>query len=134
MKSARRYLNGFVAVFAGAAALTLASTAAAAPVSDRFDGAYIGAAEVETALSGPGCAPLPLSRIEISKGSLKGLSADGRYVARGIVTSTGFFTGEYRFADGKWTRFEGRIGDDGALTGGVISGNCAWLAKLSRTA
>ncbi|MBB5519678.1 hypothetical protein [Amphiplicatus metriothermophilus] len=134
MKSARRDRKSFIGISAAAAALALASTAAAAPVSDRFDGAYSGAAEVETALSGPGCAPLPLSRIEIREGSLKGLSAEGRYVARGVVTSSGFFTGEYRFADGKWTRFEGRIGDDGVLTGGVMSGNCAWLAKLSRTA
>lgn len=134
MNSARRDRNAFIGISAATSALLLASTVAAAPVSDRFDGAYSGAAKVETALSGPGCAPLPLSRIEIDNGSLKGLSADGRYVARGIVTATGFFTGEYRFTDGKWTRFEGRIGDDGVLTGGVMSANCAWLARLSRTA
>lgn len=118
-----------------ACALVLGVTApaAAAPISDRYDGMYEGALRINDALSAPNCSSLSRLRVEVSEGNLWGYDENGERIARGWVTADGFFTGEYTLPDGVSTRFEGLVDTDGNFVGGVVNNGCAWLAELSRS-
>lgn len=129
--SVRRSRLGGIAAIAGLAALFVVP-AVAGPISPAFDGRYEGAGQLQTHLSQSGCAKAPEAiGVTISKGSIRGKAADGGGISA-IVTTSGFVTGTYRFADGAKSAIEGRI-VNGALVGSVIKGEtCAYLLTLNK--
>lgn len=120
-----------IAAIAGFAAI-LVFPALAESISPAFDGRYEGSGRLLAHLSQSGCPKAPESvDVTISKGNIRGKAADGGRI-EAFVTTDGFFTGTYRFADGARTAFEGRI-DDGSLVGSAIKGEtCAYLLTLNR--
>jgi len=110
----------FAAVFAPAAAQV---------VSYAYDGAYYGAALPEPGLSHAGCAPLPLTEIDIRNGALRAWDGD-RQTVKGIVTGSGFFNADYYFPGRAGVVFEGVIDAGGRLSGGIMDGGCAWVVDL----
>jgi len=129
--SVRRSRPGGIAAVAGFAALFVVP-ALAGPISPAFDGRYEGAGQLQVHLSQSGCAKgLEAIDVTISKGSIRGKAADGGGISA-IVTTSGFFTGTYRFGDGGGSAIEGRI-DNGSLVGSVIKGEtCAYLLTLNK--
>ncbi|MFQ5562898.1 MAG: hypothetical protein ACE5FO_04950 [Parvularculaceae bacterium] len=116
-----------------AAAFVSAAPGAAQIISYRYDGAYIGAANLERSLSDASCTPtLPLVRLEIRNGILRAYEENGRQIVKGFVTGDGFFTSDYIFDDGRTTLFEGMVNARGRLTGGIVDGACAWVVELSK--
>ena len=114
-------------------ALLIAGIASAAdPVSDKFDGAYKGWAELVEPLSGSDCSPGRRYSVTIEKGHMHGVMESGTAQIGGIVTSDGFFTGRYRFEDGAYTPFEGSISENRLIGGVFRNDRCAWLLKLRR--
>jgi hypothetical protein len=126
-----RYRNPLGAALALAGAF-FASPAGADPVSSAFDGRYEGSGQLLAHLSQSGCAKAPDAvDMAIVKGSIQGKTVDGGRI-NGLMTSDGFFTGTYRFADGARSAIEGRI-DGGSLVGSVIkSETCAYLLSLDK--
>jgi len=113
----------------------LASAPAAAEylISYRYDGDYVGATTVSSALSSPSCTALPLVHLEIRNGILRAYDERKRQIVKGFVTGDGFFTSDYIFADGRTTLFEGIVDRHGQFTGGIIDDDCAWVVRLSKT-
>ena len=101
-------------------------------ISYAYDGVYLGKTPPAPGLSEPLCKALPLNRIEIENGMMR--AYDGaRQTVKGFVTHDGFFNADYYFPGRQGIVFEGAIDDAGRLTGGIMDGGCAWLARLSKT-
>lgn len=108
------------------------SAGAAEFISHRYDGEYLGAANVSPASSDASCAPLPLVSLEIRNGILRAYQPDGHQSVKGFVTTDGFFTADYIFPGGRATLFEGIVDTRGKLTGGIVDGGCVWVVDLSK--
>lgn len=130
MKLRHARLYGIAAV-AGLGAI-LVFPALAGLISPAFDGRYQGSGEFLAHLSQSGCPAAPGSiDVRIANGNIRGTAGDGARISA-FVTTGGFFTGSYQFADGTKTVIEGRI-DDAVLVGSVIKGEtCAYLVKLNK--
>jgi len=110
----------------------LVAPALAGLISPAFDGRYQGSGEFLAHLSQSGCPAAPGSiDVSIAKGNIHGTTGDGGRISA-FVTTSGFFTGSYQFADGTRTALEGRV-DDSVLVGSMIKGEtCAYLLRLSK--
>ncbi len=101
-------------------------------VSYRYDGDYVGAALVSPGLSDRSCNALPLVHLEIRNGALRAYDRNNRQIVKGLITGDGFFFGDYIFADGRTTLFEGSVDRQGNFAGGIFDSGCAWLVRLSK--
>ncbi len=99
------------------------------PISPAFDGSYIPRITGVEGMSGPTCQPFTVAPLSITGGHLISSARGG--LLNGIVTTDGFVTGYLVRTDKSHVTFEGRF-VDGAFSGGIVEGACAWTVHLEK--
>lgn len=91
-------------------------------VSSAFDGVYLGAVRASTG----GCPAFDIGHVTIKDGALR--SEAGAPEISGIITAEGYVQATLT-RDGVAGPLDGRL-DNGIISAGYMSGNCAWIVEL----
>lgn len=102
------------------------------PVTDAFDGIYVGKSELSPFRdSAPECPKGMEHRLTIEDGYFKEQASEAIRRITGLVTTDGFFTGQYAPPGRDPITLEGTI-EDGIMTGAAVEDPCYWRLELSK--